>query len=393
MWGQLGWFTALMCLGSVAGAIAWFAIMQSNAFAYEALAPGVAVEQRYTQLASSDRWFAVFHIHYPVEFLFLVIPKLMILHRLISKNASQGEDLDGHVNACDCIRVNALEKLYRATAAIVVVCGVGGMAAMFVSASFRLQLAGVHDEAAEACGAQENNTDSCNALRQVAITVGNNAGTSGSIQNVLEAVALVVVSVAYAVLIPVSVAMFGRANSRSTREMATRGVGVASASLDHLPPVDDKDCTEMNRGTQAAHDGDKDRTEMMLHAHANAQRRRVVAACCMVFITFIVRASFDLLQAYAAFNDPYNPECGICDPCQTDAYLIRKWISCTPHFQAIVVPLSSPLPLMISLWLMMTTEERLQLLFPGANNMTYSRTLHPDQKKFINARLGRSPLN
>jgi hypothetical protein len=46
MWGQLGWFTALMCLGSVAGAVAWFAMMQSNDFAYKADAPGIAAEQR-----------------------------------------------------------------------------------------------------------------------------------------------------------------------------------------------------------------------------------------------------------------------------------------------------------------------------------------------------------
>ena len=100
----------------------------------------------------------------------------------------------------------------------------------------------------------------------------------------------------------------------------------------------------------------------MTLAVATAQRRRFVAACGVVLITFILRASFDLLKAYDSFNTSENPDCDICDPCQPDAFLIRIWLSYTPEFQAIVVNLSSSLPLVVSLWLMMTKEERAQLL-------------------------------
>jgi hypothetical protein len=110
----------------------------------------------------------------------------------------------------------------------------------------------------------------------------------------------------------------------------------------------------------------------MTLAVATAQRRRFVAACGVVLITFILRASFDLLKAYDSFNTSRNPDCDICDPCQTDAFLIRTWLGYTPEFQAIVVTLSSPLPLVVSLWLMMTKEERAQLL------STQSRT-DPDE--------------
>ena len=79
-----------------------------------------------------------------------------------------------------------------------------------------------------------------------------------------------------------------------------------------------------------------------------------------------------MLKAYDSFNTSRNPDCDICDPCQTDAYLIRTWITYTPEFHAIVVTLSSPLPLVVSLWLMMTKEERAQLL------STQSRT-DPDE--------------
>ncbi len=100
----------------------------------------------------------------------------------------------------------------------------------------------------------------------------------------------------------------------------------------------------------------------MTLAAATAQRWRFVAACSIVLITFLLRAFLDLLFVYAFVNVPRNFDCDICDPCQTDAYLIQSWISFTPEFQSIVVTLSSPLPLVISLWLMMTKEERAQLL-------------------------------
>ena len=104
-------------------------------------------------------------------------------------------------------------------------------------------------------------------------------------------------------------------------------------------------------------------------AEATAQRRRFVGACSIVLLTFLLRASFDLLHAYAnvenSFN--FNPLCGPCDPCQSDRRLIKFWLIYTPEFQAIVVALSSPLPLVVSLWLMMTKEDRMLLVFPAAN--------------------------
>jgi hypothetical protein len=86
----------------------------------------------------------------------------------------------------------------------------------------------------------------------------------------------------------------------------------------------------------------------------------------------LLRASFDLLYAYANLDSSpnSNPLCGTCDPCQSDRHLIVIWLQYTPELQAIVVALSSPLPLVVSLWLMMTKEDRMLLVlleFPAAN--------------------------
>jgi hypothetical protein len=57
------------------------------------------------------------------------------------------------------------------------------------------------------------------------------------------------------------------------------------------------------------------------------------------------------LQSFAYFNESYNLTCAICDPCQTEQYLIRTYLIYTPEFWPLVVVFSSPLPLVLSLWL------------------------------------------
>jgi hypothetical protein len=95
---------------------------------------------------------------------------------------------------------------------------------------------------------------------------------------------------------------------------------------------------------------------------AAEHRQRLTAACVIVLVTFPARAAFDLLQAYAFFNDPLNPACGPCDPCQSTPFLINIWLNNTPEFQPIVVAVSSPLPLTLSLWLVTKAVSRAPLI-------------------------------
>jgi len=376
MWGRLGWFSGLVCVSGVTGAIAWGAYMRSNTIYFEAQAPGVSEQQKYAHLASHSRWYAVFLAHYPVDFLCLIISTLMLLRRLSNHAShsyfnSQDRDMDDKVDVCDCIGEYALEKLHRVIDAVVVVCSVVGMLAMDVAAAYIVQEAGSYDQAAAACDAQGQNTERSKALNAAARDSTTTARTAASVQAVLEAVVLVIMSTAYMVFMPVCVATFGRAERRLIGHLSE-----IEHKADNVPvflPA------EFSRGQGSSSGGRKVQMRCdkalelmrMTLAVATAQRRRFVAACGVVLITFIFRASFDLLKAYDSFNTSRNPDCDICDPCQTDAYLIRSWITYTPEFHAIVVTLSSPLPLVVSLWLMMTKEERAQL-------STQSRT-DPDE--------------
>ena len=175
MWVQLGWFSGLVCAGSVAGAVAWGAYMPDLALYYDAYAPNVTAQQTLAQplRASSERWFAAFNILYSVEFLCLIMAKVMLLGRL-SNHASHNYNSqewhpDDGVGACHCIGEYALDTLHRAISKAVALASVAGVLALVVAAAYEVKAAGVRDQTAASCDAQGNGTNLGIALRNDAI--------------------------------------------------------------------------------------------------------------------------------------------------------------------------------------------------------------------------------
>ncbi len=334
--------------------MAWGAQMQSNALEYETRVAGINARQQYALLASFSRWFGVFCILYPVEFLCLIIPKLMMLGRL-TNNATrclQAYARDQEQSKDAIVRAGALVIVYRVIAAVVMMCSVGEMVALDVSGAHRVQYAGLCDQAAAACDAHGNDTNSSLALFYEANAFFTYSGTALSVYGVLEAIALLLISAAYLILVPLSVAMFRRAERVGAHAL----VSVAARA------------SAGDRNTEAA----AAIVDDTVHAAAE-QRRRLVIACVVVLITFPFRAAVDLLLAYILFDNPYNPACGQCDHCQSDRFLIRWWLIYTPEFRPVVAALSSPLPLLVSLW-----------IITGAHAQAYAISL-----SILRARLGR----
>ena len=296
--------------------------------------------------------------------------KVMLLGRLSNHAShnynSQEWHRDDGVGACHCIGEYALEKLHRAISKAVALASVAGVLAMVVAAVYFVKVAGVYDQAAAACDAQGKDTNRSVALNNDALNFDNISDDAVAVQAVLEAIVLVVMSAAYMVFIPVCVSMFGRAERRLIRIL-----GQIEYKLDHSEVL-----LPAQYNPQAAHGAAAgaeirmrcDKAKELLRstlAEATAQRRRFVGACSIVLVTFLLRASFDLLHAYAIFNDPFNPACGECDPCQSTRIFISTWLNYTPEFQPIVVALSSPLPLTISLWLVSTAHARARAIVGG----------------------------
>jgi len=362
IWPGLGWFSGLMCAGSVAGAVSWGSRMHAATLLYE-LPLTATPQQTYYQYASTSRWYAAFDILYGLEFLCFIISKLMMLGRLAANSAgsshAQAVDKDrasrwwGWGGGSGGLRRRALPMLFRAMAAAVVVCSVVGMVALDAAGAYDMQTAGVDEQAAAACGPAGNDTEPSLKFKNQTGDILRNAHTATSVQSVCEAVALMVTAVSYLLLVVRNVALYRRAEH------------VAAATLLSLADRSERISANVSDVFAESHRaGSTDAAVQIVQDTQQAlveQRRRLIAACAVVLVCFPARAGFDLLFAYSQFNAAYNPACKTCDPCQSEQYLMYKVLENTPEARPVAVAISFPLPMVLSLWLMMSSWERRHL--------------------------------
>ena len=97
-----------------------------------------------------------------------------------------------------------------------------------------------------------------------------------------------------------------------------------------------------------------------MKSSATAQRRRFLFCLLFVLMTLVALASHALFSAYFTVRNN-----GANFTCQSIEWLISVWYVFTPELFALVLSLSSTLPLVFALWLMTTPEDRALLLHPG----------------------------
>ena len=199
----------------------------------------------------------------------------------------------------------------------------------------------MYHRAAFECDSFGKDTNASTAINEQLFALFVKVDTAQSVQNFTEAIALLLISITYMLIVPWCIAIF-----RQAERLATRAIALAS---DHAGRQGGQPAESLAEIT------------MMIDATKQAaadQRRRLVAACIIVLVTFPARASFDLLNAYGSFDNIYNKDCEHCGTCQSDQWLVWTWLQYTPEFQPIVVTISSPLPLIVSLWLITTAHAR-----------------------------------
>ena len=75
----MGWFSGLLCVGSVIGAVTWGSLLHTHNIFYEAHAPGIRSQQFYALNTSACQWFAVFYFCYGLQFMCFTCTKLLLL--------------------------------------------------------------------------------------------------------------------------------------------------------------------------------------------------------------------------------------------------------------------------------------------------------------------------
>jgi hypothetical protein len=308
-WRMYGWFSGLMMCGSCVGVVAWTAWMLVISNEYRAKRDGdISLVDEALLSSISHRWNAVFRVTYAVEFMCLSVVKLMVLHRLLEFAMS---------------RLWAVG--WRIVITFVVVVNLVGLAGGIANATRFSIIADIYMEASADFAV--NSTDDSSSVSagfekyNQAQKEFQDALSISSVQPFCEVAVLLFIVVAFFV---VGVMCFRRVRS-------------AFSALSAADPI-----MEAGRLLQ----------------------RRIVYTTCVVFVTFLIRSVYSTLYAVAyrlqdIFNDCPGDDSNLCNvSCFNDFSRIAMWMHYTPWFQATIVLISRPLPLLVSLWGMSTGHMR-----------------------------------
>lgn len=395
IWHNLGWFCGWVFSASVAGAIAVGARMQTRMISFEYEYQNLQDILNYQLRASRQRVFVVFDIFQPLQLLCILSAMSMLLRRVV-RHAShsyyihardqEGAEARGQKRAVgweprDCIGEYALAKWHRGIAAAIFLLNVISVVARISLIVFRLQRAHMADLAAAACDAQGRATLTSwtfmhleNVSPQFNVdsserTIEKRGDIATSVSRASEAIALFIMCGAYLIFFPVSIVMFSRVERRLAgvlQEMSHRtDIGDVFLPFEFSTPRNHHDPSHepSSEGlTQIQMEIGKARKFLgSLRESAAKQRKRFLLTCTVMLIMLLASAVSAALRAYYAQYDQIDISCGKCGTCQHTYFLINECLSNTSEISEPILSWLLLLPLVATIWLMMTKLDRRQL--------------------------------
>jgi hypothetical protein len=403
IWNDLRLFSGWMCAGCVAGIVVFVLSMHGRnlayetrvlGFGYESIYSGMNPRQQYLLRASSLQYFAARDIFYPIHLLCVISAMITLLRRVSDHashsyyNTARDNDAgrmtgDGKFDCRDCIGQYALYYWVRSMHRIAMVICSLNVVARVVSAGLYADTAALYYQAAAATDSTGLDTSNSQDIFKNRVVISMfSANASVAVSQFFEATVLVFVASGFLLFFPAIIVMFRRVEHRMgnfIREMHLRSDhGTAFLPLEFSP---------------RAADGSKTQTEMPvvdarlylrdLKSSASSQRRRFLFCLLFVLAALVALASYAVFLASLVINATRNPnaDCSICDSsCQTPQYVAGVWYVHTPEWFPLNASLGATLPLLLSLWLMTTPEDRALLLHPGRHRSD-STALQPPETK------------
>ena len=266
----------------------------------------------------------------------------------------------------DCAGQYRLYYLVRSLHVLaMLLCGIT-IAARVVAAALAIEAAKFYDEAAAACNAEGTDTRSAadqEIWKGAKSSADEKVNEYVSASQVIEAAVLVLTAGAFLLFFPACIVMFRRVERRLDaiiQEMNHRSdLGTVFLPYEFSP---------------AAADGARSQVEMQvvearaflgrLKSAAAEQGMRFSLCLLLVQLALLVRSLQAVFEAYIV-RTPINDDCDYCGSCQDVGHLMYLWYSHMPEIYILVFSACSTLPLMLSLWLMTTKEDRALMLNPG----------------------------
>jgi hypothetical protein len=301
VWLLYGRFCGLMVCGSCFGAVTWTArmIQLRNYFISEDASSRGDLVQKFSLLAISRSWSAVFWAMYAVEFLCLVAAKLMVLDRMSDFAAGRDEGTRKRWAAGG-----------RIVMAVVVLGNSVGLAGN-VAVAVQFQRSAEAASTASALFAA-NSTQAALESASLSRKGLELAVSISAVQLFCEVTVLLLIVAAFVVT---GVACARIVSSR------LRLVDAASASA----------------------------------ATGREIRWKMVITTMVVFVAFVIRSVQSIINALSRQLQDLPNQCpGLMNLCDSICYNvfthIHYWNVFTPEFQVTIVLVSSPLTLLVALW-------------------------------------------
>lgn len=344
MWSNLGWFTFLGLAGNIAGIFSRAAFMEMNQFEYEqkrnttVLSP----QQASDLMARASTWRAVYFVVQALETPCLTISKALVLSRLIAHSTlplQLQQRLPWHADPI------LLRRFGRLLIAIAITCSIIGFVANAVAAAGQSAAARLYADAAA------DSSRSFPTTFQSAEGINDQAEVANSVHNVSELVCLLCIICTFSAVAP----------------MCARIMRIAERKILDSITKSKVQAQQQQASQEAALLMAQEMMERAMQT-AQLQRRLIVAAACVVLVALLPRAALVALRTYTNHVNNENNECDVCGPCQTDQFLINRWYLLTPEVPIIISTISSPLPLLLCLWCMLSPSDRNRL----RNNVSIS---------------------
>jgi hypothetical protein len=383
IWKNLRHFSGWMCAGCVAGVVSFSLLSRGRSLVYELRtnSPDITRRRSYELLAQMLRHFLSFDFFYSLHLLCAIYALNMLLRR-VSDHASHSyyniarDHVDPlrtstqNLKIFDCRDYFGQYALYywaRSVSKLATLLCVLNILARVTGIGFTSQKSQLFDQAAAATDAQGGDTEVSLSFLQRAVSPEVHTGTftSNAVGSVFEATLLVFVAVAFLLFFIIVIVMFRRVELKLElliQEMRLRSdQGTAFLPFEFLPrPADGSDTqTEMPIAYVRRYLQD-------IQSSSAAQRKRFLFCLVWCMTALTVLTSNAVFVAFASFYTSRTPQCGQCDAsCQPVRMLMLEWHTHTPELLPLVVSLSTALPLMFSLWLMTTPEDRALLMHPS----------------------------
>jgi hypothetical protein len=375
IWKNLRRFSGWTCAGCVAGVVTCSVLMQTRHLEYESSISNIVRQRFYELLASSIRYHVAFHIFVSFHLLCVIFAMNLLLRRVsdhashsyynVARDQEAGRiSYDGKFDWRDCVGQYALYYLVRNLHKVAMLLCAFGIIARVCAAGFRGQVAGVFEQAAAATDRDGRETRASLMIVIGGNDIFNNFTTAISVSQILEAAVLVLEAFAFLLFFPACIVMFRRVERRLEtfiQEMNLRSDhGNAFLPFEFSPPAADGSQTQVELPIVEAR-----QFLQTIKSSATAQRRRFLFCLLFVLSTLVALASHAVFVVYfTVSNTGADFNCPLCGSCQSIHWLIAVWYVFTPELFALVISLTSTLPLVFALWLMTTPEDRELLLHP-----------------------------